>query len=183
MGCKMRRVAPKERPDRLGKQRQPRQVLGSPHGNAAFDAVSHLVRSNVLTLSHRRHQHKNTIQALAWSPNGNLVASASRDQTVRVFDIRAMKELHVLKGHKKEVCCTSAVFSRLGRLGSRTFLCTQPSPGTPSTRSSSQAGPRAPFSTGTCPGPSRPRPRPRTHSRHTDRVRRSRRRTTRTSGA
>ena len=53
----------------------------------------------------RRHQHKNTVQALAWSPNGNLVASASRDQTVRVFDIRAMKEFRVLKGHKKEVCC------------------------------------------------------------------------------
>lgn len=53
-----------------------------------------------------RHQHKNTIQAVSWSPNGNLVASASRDQTVRVFDIRAMKEFRVLKGHKKEVCCT-----------------------------------------------------------------------------
>jgi WD40 repeat protein len=52
-----------------------------------------------------RHQHKNTIQALAWSPNGDMVASASRDQTVRVFDIRAMKEFRVLKGHKKEVCC------------------------------------------------------------------------------
>ena len=52
-----------------------------------------------------RHQHKNTIQALSWSPNGNLVASASRDQTVRVFDIRAMKEFRILKGHKKEVCC------------------------------------------------------------------------------
>ena len=51
------------------------------------------------------HYHKNTIQAIAWSPDGNLVASASRDQTVRVFDIRAMKELRVLKGHKKEVCC------------------------------------------------------------------------------
>ena len=34
------------------------------------------------------------------------MASASRDQTVRVFDIRAMKELRLLKGHKKEVCCT-----------------------------------------------------------------------------
>lgn len=52
-----------------------------------------------------RHYHKNTVQALAWSPNGDLVASASRDQTVRVFDIRAMKEFRVLKGHKKEVCC------------------------------------------------------------------------------
>jgi len=33
-----------------------------------------------------------------------MVASASRDQTVRVFDIRAIKEYCVLKGHKKEVC-------------------------------------------------------------------------------
>ena len=62
---------------------------------------------NSLTICHCSHQHKNTIQALAWSPNGNLVASASRDQTVRVFDIRAMKEFRILKGHKKEVCCTS----------------------------------------------------------------------------
>ncbi|THH05312.1 hypothetical protein EW145_g4889 [Phellinidium pouzarii] len=42
--------------------------------------------------------------ALSWSPNGDLVATASRDQTVRLFDIRAMKEFRVLKGHKKEVC-------------------------------------------------------------------------------
>jgi polyadenylation factor subunit 2 len=34
-----------------------------------------------------------------------MVASASRDQTVRVFDIRAMKEFRTFKGHKKEVCC------------------------------------------------------------------------------
>ena len=54
----------------------------------------------------RRHQHKNTIQALSWAPHGNLLASASRDQTVRVFDIRSMKEWVVLRGHKKEVCCT-----------------------------------------------------------------------------
>jgi WD40 repeat protein len=56
-----------------------------------------------------RHYHKNTVQALAWSPNGNFVASASRDQTLRVFDIRAMKELQALRGHKKEVCCKSYI--------------------------------------------------------------------------
>ncbi|CEQ39767.1 SPOSA6832_01332, partial [Sporobolomyces salmonicolor] len=50
------------------------------------------------------HGHKNTIQALSWSPNGHMVATASRDQLVKVFDIRAMKELVTLRGHKKEVC-------------------------------------------------------------------------------
>ena len=54
-----------------------------------------------------RHQHKNTIQAVAWSPNGDFVAAASRDQAVSVFDIRAMKEFRMFKGHKKEVCCSS----------------------------------------------------------------------------
>lgn len=39
-----------------------------------------------------------------------MVASASRDQTVRVFDIRAMKEFRILKGHKKEVCCECFYF-------------------------------------------------------------------------
>ena len=64
----------------------------------------------ILFLAHDSHQHKNTIQALSWAPHGNLLASASRDQTVRVFDIRAMKEWVVLRGHKKEVCCTSLFF-------------------------------------------------------------------------
>lgn len=34
-----------------------------------------------------------------------MVATASRDQLVKVFDIRAMKEFVTLRGHKKEVCC------------------------------------------------------------------------------
>jgi polyadenylation factor subunit 2 len=62
-----------------------------------------------------RHPHKNTIQALAWSPNGDLVASASRDATVRIFDIRAMKEFRVLRGHKKEVCCKPNLLSVIRR--------------------------------------------------------------------
>jgi WD40 repeat protein len=71
------------------------------------------VSADVEAHGHKRHQHKNTVQALAWSPNGNLVASASRDLTVRVFDIRAMKEFRVLKGHKKEVCCQSLFLHHL----------------------------------------------------------------------
>ncbi|KAG8901639.1 WD repeat-containing protein 33 [Tulasnella sp. 417] len=50
------------------------------------------------------YSHKNTIQSIAWSVNGDMIASASRDQTLRVFDIRAMKEFVCFKGHKKEVC-------------------------------------------------------------------------------
>lgn len=42
-----------------------------------------------------------------------MLASASRDQTARIFDIRAMKEFRILKGHKKEVCCTYLVSCNL----------------------------------------------------------------------
>ena len=108
MGREMRRVASDEGAARIRKQGQPYQVLGSTDGHGTIDIVS-FYHSCLFFFSKLiyicRHQHKNTVQALAWSPNGNFVASASRDQTVRVFDIRAMKELRVLKGHKKEVCC------------------------------------------------------------------------------
>jgi polyadenylation factor subunit 2 len=78
------------------------------------------------------HGHKNTVQACDWSPTGNLVATASRDQLVKVFDIRAMKELVTLRGHKKEVCCESL----LPLCPSSTDTVLQPSPGTPSTTTS-----------------------------------------------
>lgn len=52
------------------------------------------------------HQHKNTIQALAFSPylDGNYLAAGSRDQSLSVFDIRMMKEFRMYRGHKREVC-------------------------------------------------------------------------------
>ena len=47
--------------------------------------------------------HKNAVVSCGWSINGNWLATGSRDQLVKVFDIRAMKELEVYRGHQKEV--------------------------------------------------------------------------------
>jgi len=47
------------------------------------------------------------INALEWSRNGHLVATAGGDGLVRLFDIRTFKELEPLKGHPKEVTCES----------------------------------------------------------------------------
>ncbi|KAH9977075.1 hypothetical protein BGW80DRAFT_1456432 [Lactifluus volemus] len=58
-------------------------------------------RSSILCLTSTNSSPQNTIQALAWAPHGNLLTRGSRDQTVRVFDIRSMKEWVVLCGHKK----------------------------------------------------------------------------------
>ena len=43
---------------------------------------------------------------IEWNKNGNWLLTASRDQLVRVYDIRTMKELQTFKGHKKEVTGT-----------------------------------------------------------------------------
>jgi hypothetical protein len=47
--------------------------------------------------------HKNTVTKVAWNDNGNWLLTASRDQLIKLYDIRAMRELCSLKGHHKEV--------------------------------------------------------------------------------
>jgi WD40 repeat protein len=113
VGRQVRRVASHEGPVGFRKQGQYDEILGSKDRELHLYPVGFLslplTRVATVLIQLQRHYHKNTIQALAWSPNGNMVASASRDQTVRVFDIRAMREVQTLRGHKKEVCCTCRV--------------------------------------------------------------------------
>lgn len=49
------------------------------------------------------HGHKNTVTKVSWNDNGNWLLTGSRDQLIKVYDIRAMKEMCSLKGHHKEV--------------------------------------------------------------------------------
>lgn len=50
------------------------------------------------------HAHKSTVNRLAWSPlNPNWFLSGSRDNLVKVFDIRTMKEFQTNRAHKKEI--------------------------------------------------------------------------------
>lgn len=37
-----------------------------------------------------------------WNKNGNWLLTASRDHLLKIFDIRAMKEVQTFRGHKKE---------------------------------------------------------------------------------
>lgn len=50
------------------------------------------------------HNHKNTVQACKFSPDGLRFATASRDMTVKLYDLRMMAEQTTLRGHNKEVC-------------------------------------------------------------------------------
>lgn len=56
--------------------------------------------------------HSETVECLAFSPAGNLVASGSDDKTIRVWDVKTGKALHTLFGHTDWV--SSVVFSSDG---------------------------------------------------------------------
>ena len=47
--------------------------------------------------------HKAAIHCVKWNQNGNWLLTASKDSLIKLYDIRMMKELYTLKGHKKEV--------------------------------------------------------------------------------
>ncbi|TKX22769.1 polyadenylation factor subunit 2 [Elsinoe australis] len=50
------------------------------------------------------HGHKNTVSKTLFEPtNGVLLASCARDSTARVFDIRMMRDVFLLRGHEKEI--------------------------------------------------------------------------------
>src|SRR5260370_12129217 len=51
--------------------------------------------------------HTDEVFAVAFSPDGKMLARGSSDQTVRVGDPAAGKELAVLKGHKESVRCVA----------------------------------------------------------------------------
>ena len=59
-----------------------------------------LYSASILSVS---HAHKATVQCVSWNRNGNWLLTAARDTLIKVFDIRNMKEIHTLKGHKKDV--------------------------------------------------------------------------------
>lgn len=49
------------------------------------------------------HIHKAAVHCVKWNRNGNWLLTASKDSLIKVYDIRMMKEIVTLKGHKKEV--------------------------------------------------------------------------------
>ncbi|WNG14227.1 AAA family ATPase [Cystobacter fuscus] len=74
-----------------------RMVAGGP---VAGDApVSELPGRELLVL----RGHENSIAEVAWDPMGRRVASASWDETVRVWDGETGRELLVLSGHEEAV--------------------------------------------------------------------------------
>ncbi|HYB00293.1 MAG TPA: hypothetical protein VED37_08745, partial [Ktedonobacteraceae bacterium] len=55
------------------------------------------------TLRHKLRGHKNWITRIAWSPNGNILASSSGDETIRLWDVQTGRLERTLKGHSAVV--------------------------------------------------------------------------------
>ena len=58
--------------------------------------------------------HGEAVMSVSFSPDGQLLASGSRDQTVKIWDVKTRTEIATLKGHKGFV--RSVVFSPDGQL-------------------------------------------------------------------
>ncbi len=64
-------------------------------------------------------EHPEPLIAVAWSPNGQQIVSGGWDQVVEVWDVKARRALHTLRGHRHVI--RDLVFSRDGqRLASST---------------------------------------------------------------
>ncbi|MBT6484691.1 MAG: SUMF1/EgtB/PvdO family nonheme iron enzyme [Planctomycetaceae bacterium] len=63
----------------------------------------------VAIIGDSRLKHSGTVQCVSFSPNGKMIASASGDRSVRIWDTESGKQLHVLTGFIDTARC--AVFS------------------------------------------------------------------------
>ena len=78
--------------------------------NTASEEVSaRLFQKDEFTL---RPGHNHIIQAIAFSPDGTRIATASWDRTARIWDAKSGQELLVLRGHSGEV--TGVAFTAHG---------------------------------------------------------------------
>src|SRR5690348_5294474 len=66
------------------------------------------IKETKMSLRLFRHGHKNTVLQVKFNRNGNWLLTASRDQSIRLFDIRTMKDVQTFKGHKREVTGASS---------------------------------------------------------------------------
>ncbi|HBI41968.1 MAG TPA: hypothetical protein DDY78_03800 [Planctomycetales bacterium] len=72
----------------------------SPEGNLlAFEAEDSVLLYDIAKgkVAHKLEGHLDTVQAVAFSPNGETVASAAKDKTIRFWNVKEGKEVKAIK--------------------------------------------------------------------------------------
>jgi WD40 repeat protein len=98
-------------------QRGPKTVyaqLQDRAGNVSqtFSATIRLIAATLI--GHRGSLYGGSVNSVAFSPDGRLLASGSNDTTIKLWDVATGREVRTLTGHMLEV--TSVAFSPDGRL-------------------------------------------------------------------
>jgi len=62
--------------------------------------------------------HKSRVTSLSWSPDGDMLASASADNCVKIWDTNTNRELRTLEGHTSKISCVAVSLKPLGAGGS-----------------------------------------------------------------
>jgi WD40 repeat protein len=77
------------------------------------------VSDDVEAVTLRGHERFSWLPALAWSPDGQRLASGGHDKTIKIWDVAAQSEIRTLRGHTDEVLavCWSRNGSRLASGG------------------------------------------------------------------
>jgi WD40 repeat protein/tRNA A-37 threonylcarbamoyl transferase component Bud32 len=68
-----------------------------------WNRIAYIMDTNDLSVIHQLIGHEETLTDARFSPNGRLIATASADGTVRIWNAESGKQQHILQGHRKRV--------------------------------------------------------------------------------
>lgn len=101
---------PKKLPDPVPKKLFPKKVPEPDEPPAAIVRLAghdlqgdKLPENAIARLGTTRFLHGSGVQAIAYSPDGKLLASAGNNKLVRIWDARTGREIKTLKGHQQAV--------------------------------------------------------------------------------